>query len=357
MNLKEKVLIWLDKFQFLSSKKRDKIFEVLFDESFFDNFIKNYNKIEDVISYTQFSQMYAEINNVDSYINSILNKGIKIITKFSSNYPEKLKNLEDNPAVLYCMGDIKLLNYEDTISIVGTRKPSNYGKEVTEMFSSELTKNNFLIISGLADGVDTIAHKACLKNNGKTIAVVAGGLDNIYPSGNLNLFKEIIKTGLVITEKPPHYKPYPFDFPIRNRIIAGLSNGVLITEASLKSGTMHTKEYAINYGRELFVIPGNITNEKGMGCNELIKDLRINMVTSVNDILKCFNKPKQIKKEKLVQLSVDEAIIYNLLKNGEMSFDEILVNTNFDVKTLTNLLTILSFRGIIKKLAGNIYSL
>lgn len=357
MNIKEKILVFLDSFEFLTYKKREKIFQQLVSENFFTDFIKNYSKIEDIINYAQFSKMYAEIDKYDAYLKGLMSKGIQIITIFSSDYPETLKNIDEPPKVLYCKGDISLLKSKYNLAIVGTRHPTNYGKQITEKFAGELTINGFNIVSGLADGVDTISHTACLNNNGKTISVVAGGLDNIYPGGNIKLSEKIIQNGLIITEKAPHYKARQYDFPIRNRIIAGLSRGVLITEASLKSGTMHTKNYAINYGKELFVVPGNITSPASEGCNELIKDLRINMVTNVNDILKVFDKPENKVVPKNIQLSIDEALIFNLLKNGEMTFDEILLNTNFDVKTLTNLLTLLSFRGIIKKLAGNTYSL
>lgn len=356
MKVEDKILIFLDKFEFLTHKKRELIFDRLNSKDFFTNFINNFNKIQDIINYAQFSKMYSEINNLERYIKEIEDKNIKIITKFDVNYPICLNNIDNPPQILYCRGDLSLLN-GNNIAIVGTRKPTNYGKTITEKFSRELTLNNFNIISGMADGVDTIAHKGCLSEKGKTIAVLAGGFDYIYPSVNLSLSKSIAENGLLITEKPPHIKANNYDFPIRNRLIAGLSKGVLITEASLKSGTMHTKEYAINYGKELFVVPGNITSSASEGCNALIKDLRINMVTCIEDILKVLNIKTNKVETKTIQLSIDEAIIYNLLKNGEMTFDEILINTNFDIKTLSNLLTMLSFRGIIKKLAGNIYSI
>jgi len=357
MRVEDKILIFLDIFDFLTHKKRESIFDRLNSKNFFENFINSFSKIEDIVNYGQFSKMYAEIKNIDNYINKLLSKNIKLVTKFSAEYPKCLENIDSPPHVLYCKGDLSLLNSDNNIAIVGTRKPTNYGKTVTEKFARELTINNFNIVSGMADGVDTIAHRGCLQEKGKTVAVLAGGFDYIYPSSNEALSKSIEEKGLLITEKAPHLKALNYDFPIRNRLIAGLSKGVLITEASLKSGTMHTKEYAINYGKELFVIPGNITSSASEGCNALIKDLRINMVTSIDDILKSFDVVKKKISTKTVQLSIDEAIIYNLLKNGEKTFDEILINTNFDIKTLTNLLTMLSFRGIIKKLAGNIYSL
>ena len=356
MEIKEKILIFLDSFEFLTHKKRESIFDRLYNDKFFENFINNFKQIEDIVTYAQFSKMYAEVKNIDTYIEKLKKQNIKTITKFSKNYPKSLENIDAPPLVLYLKGDENLLE-GNNIAIVGTRRPTTYGKTITEKFAKELTLNGFNIISGMADGVDTISHKACLLNKGKTISVLAGGFDHIYPTLNLELSKQIEKNGLLISEKPPFVKPMNYDFPIRNRLIAALSKGVLITEASLKSGTMHTKEYAINYGKELFVVPGNITSSASEGCNALIKDLRINMVTCTEDILKVLKTQPTKIEQKSVQLSIDEAIIFNLLKEGEKTFDEILVNTNFDIKTLTNLLTLLSFRGIIKKLAGNIYSL
>ena len=357
--MEDKILIWLDKFDFLSYKKKDSIFNALKNGDFLNDFINSYPKLENIINYEQFSRIYYDIKNnlIDEYVNSISKKGIRTITINSNEYPERLKNIDNPPFVLYCKGDISMLNDDNYISIVGKRHPTNYGKEVTKKFASELTTNVFNIVSGLADGVDTISHKGCLAEKGKTIAVLAGGFEHIYPSGNEGLSREIEKTGLLVTEKAPEYQALNYDFPYRNRIIAGLSSGVLITEASLKSGTMHTKEYAINYGKDLFVVPGNITSSASEGCNALIKDLRTNMVTSVDDILKVYHKTPNKSISKNIQLSVDEAIIYNLLKEGEMSFDELVIKTNFDSKTLSNLLTMLNFRGIIKKLAGNTYSL
>ncbi|MGN1208155.1 MAG: DNA-processing protein DprA [Christensenellales bacterium] len=364
MKKEEKILIWLDKFEFLTYKKRVKLFDALEHETFFENFISSYDKLKNIISYSQFVQMQIDLTNVgvDNYIASIQKKGIKLVTLCGEEYPENLKNIaeeENPPLVLYCKGDTSLLDSGKNINIaiVGTRKPTNYGKQITEKFARELTENGFNIVSGLADGVDTISHKACLESGGKTIAVLAGGLDKIYPILNTKLSEEIAKTGLLVTEKPPSYSAQNYDFPMRNRIIAGLSSGVLITEAGLKSGTMHTKEYALEFGKELFVVPGNITSSQSEGCNCLIKSMQGTIVLSVDDILEVFNKPKHKIAPKTVQLSLDEAMIFEILKDGEQTFDEILLKTNFDVKTLTNLLTSLLIRGIIKKLAGNTYSL
>lgn len=360
MLIEDKILLFLDKFQFLTYKKKLNIYELLCREDFFDRFSKSYATIEQIISYSQFSTMCIDLknNNIDDYLESIKKKGIVTVTINSKFYPNFLKNIDNPPFVLYCRGHVELLNeLNSNFAIVGTRHPTNYGKQVTEKFAKELTENGFNIVSGLADGVDTISQSTCLKNGGKTISVLAGGLDYIYPPSNKLLSEEIVKNGLLITEKPPFYRAVNYDFPYRNRIIAGLSCGVLITEASLKSGTMYTKEYALNYGKELFVVPGNITSSSSEGCNALLKDLRIAMVTNIDDILENFNKTAKPVRTQSIQLSIDEAIVYDILKAGEKTFDEILLSSNFDTITLSTLLTKMSLRGIIKKTAGNSYSI
>ena len=360
MNYKEKLLVWLSLFDFLTYKKREYIYNLFEDGNIFENFSACYNDLSEVITSVQFGKMLKCLSEdfVNNFVLNLKKQKTTVITKASENYPEILKNITNPPLVLFCKGNIELLSQPNKIAIVGTRRPTNYGKTITEKLARELTINHFCIVSGMADGVDTISHRACLENGGKTIAVLAGGFNNIYPSSNIGLSEKIVESGgLLLSEKSPNEKAMSYDFPVRNRIIAGLSEGVLITEAGAKSGTMHTKDYAINFGRELFVVPGNINNSLSEGCNKIIKELPSTMVLSVNDILENFNKPQYKEAKKSVQLSIDEAIVYNLLKNGEMSFDEILVNSNFDVKTLSMLLTTLNFRGIIKKLAGNTYSL
>lgn len=360
MNYKEKLLVWLSIFDFLSYKKKLGIYSVFENKNIFKDFRTNYAEVSSFLDGNQFDIMQKACDEeyLDKYILNLQASNLILITKASENYPNRFENIDNPPLVLYCKGNVSLLENEMNIAIVGTRHPSIYGKNITEKFARELTLNNFCIISGLADGVDTISHKTCLENNGKTIAVIASGFNNIYPSGNKKLVDEIIsKDGLVITEKSPNEKAFSYDFPVRNRLIAALSEGVLITEAGLKSGTMHTRDYAINYSKELFAVPGNITNSSSEGCNRIIRELPSTMVLDVNDILQVFNKPKYKQPTSNMQLSIDEAVVFNILKNGEMTFDEILINSNFDVKTLSMLLTTLNFRGIIKKLAGNVYSL
>jgi DNA processing protein len=282
---------------------------------------------------------------------------VKVVTYFSSEYPELLKQIATPPICLYCRGDVSLLK-SNCLAVVGSRRSSRYGKNVTEKFVKDLASSGFTIVSGLADGIDAAAHHAALAVGEKTIAVLAGGVNEIYPYSNIALSNEIAKKGLLISENKPNRKAVAYQFPIRNRIIAGLSLAVLIPEARLKSGSMHTKEYALETGRDLFVVPGNIDSKYSEGCNAIIKSLQGCAVTCVEDILDSYNlTKKEIKKpEKTYQLSIDEQIIYNIVSKKESSYEEILVESGLNAKMLNTLLTTLQLRGIIKKLPGNIFS-
>ncbi len=222
--------------------------------------------------------------NLEEYVNYINKENIKIITIYDEIYPEKLKNIYDNPVVLYAKGNLKLLN-EEGVSIVGSRNCSSYGKQISELLAYNLAKNNKCIISGLAKGIDTCAHIGTLKAKGKTIAVIGNGIDNIYPFENKKLSELILKNnGLIVTEYIIGSRPDKLNFPQRNRIISGLSDGVVVVEAKRKSGALITADFALEQGKDVFAIPGNINNVNSEGTNELIKQ-GAHIVTNYKDIL------------------------------------------------------------------------
>jgi DNA processing protein len=205
-------------------------------------------------------------------------------------------------------------------------------------------------------GVDKIAHQACLEAGGKTIAVLGSGFLHIYPAMNTNLANEIANKGLLVSEYAPHISPNKFNFPARNRIVAGLSEGVLLTEAGEKSGTLYTKEFALEFGRSVYVVPGNINSALSKGTNNLIKHMQGSIVLEYKDILLDLGIEDGNKKQ-ILQLNVNESLIISHLENESLHFDEIAQLTKLDAKTLNSCLTTLSIRGIIKKLPGNFYSL
>lgn len=208
---------------------------------------------------------------------------IKIDIK-SKYYPEKLRCIDSPPKELFCLGNLELMNAK-SIAIIGSRDYSNYGERAAKDFSYNLAKNNICIISGLAKGIDSFAHEACLVAGGKTIAVLGSGLDVIYPKENLGLFNKIIlNDGLVVSEYPLGTKPQKQNFPARNRIISGLSDGILVIEAKEKSGTNITVDFALEQGKDVFVVPGNIYSKTSNGTNFLIKEGAI-PVTNFLDII------------------------------------------------------------------------
>ncbi len=210
-------------------------------------------------------------------------KGIRIITIKDDEYPENLKTISDPPIVLYIKGKI-ILQDRLSIAIVGSRSASSYGKSVCCMFARGLSKLGFTIVSGMARGIDTYSHRACLEANGRTIAVLGSGLLNVYPTENKPLFDEISENGAVISEFPLDTKPLSDNFPRRNRIIVGLSLGCLVVEAKEKSGALITARLAMESGREVFAVPGEIMKETSKGTNKLIKE-GVKPVSDVVDII------------------------------------------------------------------------
>lgn len=211
-------------------------------------------------------------------------KKIKVIKFGDKNYPEKLKNIYAKPAMLYVLGNEELLN-DNSIAIIGSRDCTKYGTQNALKFSYGLAKKNICVISGFARGIDTYAHIGAIKANGKTIAVLGCGLNEVYPSTNFRLYKEILLNGgAIITEYPLGSKPNKYHFPIRNRIISGLSDGVLVIEAKEKSGTLITVDYALDQGKNVYALPGNVNSPNSVSTNNLIKEGAI-PVTNVEDIL------------------------------------------------------------------------
>ena len=235
---------------------------------------ENINKILDIY-YKQ---------NIDNVMFYIKKNNIKVISINDKEYPESLKRIYDPPIVLYANGNLNLLNNK-SIAIVGCRLCSVYGKIITKKLAYNLSEKNITIISGMARGIDSYAHIGALEAKGSTIAVLGSGIDVIYPKENERLYYEIIRNnGLILSEYIVGTKPIPINFPRRNRIISALSNGVLVTEAKIRSGSFITVDFALEQGKEIFSVPGNINSANSEGTNSLIKQ-GAKLVTCVEDIL------------------------------------------------------------------------
>ena len=227
--------------------------------------------------------------NLNLYQDYIHKNQIKLISISSKKYPKKLKQIYNKPIALYVKGNEKILN-DYSIAIIGCRAYSTYGKEIAIRISQDLAKEKITTVSGLAIGIDAFAHYGTICGKGKTIAVIGSGLDRIYPKQNTALAVKIIEEGgAIVTEYPPGTPAYKSNFPARNRIISGLSNGVLVIEAKKQSGTMITVDFALEQGKEIYAVPGNVNSGNAQGTNELIKE-GAKMVTNAQDILFEINK-------------------------------------------------------------------
>lgn len=285
----------------------------------------------------------------------LTSKDIKIINYKHPLYPRKLKEYEDAPAVLFYKGDISKLNKGHTVSIVGSRRCTDYGINVTKILSSELAKNNISIISGMARGIDSYAHNACIMNKGYTCAVLGCGLDIIYPKENKELYDKIAYSGCIISEYLPGTEPLQMNFPIRNRIISGLSDIVIVVEAGIKSGSLITASLALEQGKDVMAVPGSIFSEQSKGTNKLIRDGAY-PVTCMEDILRLLNIDYRQSKKKITKNLTDEQKkIYSILNDSPIHVDDILKITDIDINHLYEVLFELQLKDEIMCLAGNYY--
>lgn len=285
---------------------------------------------------------------------------VKAVTIYDENFPKKLRNIPDAPFVIYYKGDINLTESEHILGVVGTRKPSSYGRDIAEKFVFEVAREGVITVSGLAYGIDSVVANETLKAKGKTIAVLGGGLAKIYPSTNQNLADEIVKTGgLIISEYKPTDNPTQYTFPERNRLISGISDGVLIIEAGEKSGSLITAEHALNQGKDLFVVPGNLTSFQSKGSNRLIYEIPHCMVIEPKNILDSLGvSPKLDNADSeniAVQLTMAQKLVYDLLKVEDMHFDDLAQKLKMSPRDLNVLLTDMEMVGIIKSQSGNYY--
>ena len=275
------------------------------------------------------------------------------INQNDEEFPIALRIIQDSPKKLYCIGNINLLKNKK-ISVVGSRKCTAYGKSIAERLSTKLSNSGVSVVSGLARGIDSCAHNGALKEVGSTIAVLATGIDRCYPASNQGIYNEISKKGLIISENPPGYICHRYDFPRRNRIISGLSDAVVVVEAPLRSGALITAEYAMEQGKDLYAIPGNITSFFSIGCNQLIRE-GAKPVAVLDDVLTDLNIEVHNNEENL-DLGDDEFAVYDIIrKRGELSTEDLMKFTDFDVPKLAGILTVLEMKGAITNSMGKFF--
>lgn len=302
---------------------------------------------------------------ISSFSPELLNKelvsaqksGVNIITIFDGNYPQRLKDIHSPPIVLYIKGGLK---EEDgfSLGIVGSRRASFYGLASAEKFACELSSAGITIVSGMARGIDSFAHKGALKAGGRTVACLGSGLNNIYPPENKELSGQIAKNGAVISEFALNTKPLKENFPRRNRLISGLSMGILVVEAARNSGALITADFALEQGKEVFALPGNISSRASFGTNELIKQ-GAKLVTGKEDILEELRLPlnfmldiKEPNEQAYVNDRNPESRLLNLFSDKPLVLDQIIEEAHFDIPQVYGILLSLKLKKMIKQLPG-----
>lgn len=292
------------------------------------------------------------------FLEQVKKKNIAILTLKDKNYPELLRQISDCPPVLYLKGEIKP---EDSLAIgvVGTRKISAYGREVTEILVRDLVASGLTIVSGLARGVDSLAHQTAIEAGGRTIAVLGCGVDLVYPPENKKLYEQIINHGAVLSEVPPGQYVARGIFPARNRIIAGLSLGVVVTEGAEDSGALITARNAADYNREVFAVPGPITSSLSAAPSLLIKN-GAKLVYNVQDILeelKLETRSLKLEAKKIIGENPKEEEILKILSDGQIHIDNLVRRSSLKTSEVSSLLILMEIKGKVKNLGGMVYTI
>lgn len=284
--------------------------------------------------------------------------GISVLTWEDPGYPARLLNIGDPPPVLYVLGELREED-EWAVAVVGTRTASAYGREAARVLASDLARAGITIVSGLARGIDAQAHQAALEAGGRTIAVLGSGLDVIYPWEHRKLAEQVVAHGALVSEYALGTKPEASNFPPRNRIISGLSRGVLVVEAGDQSGALITADFAAEQGRDVFAVPGNIFQRGSRGTNKLIRD-GAQPVLSANDVLEALNLtsvPQHVEARQLFPTDATEACLLNQLSEEPVHVDEVGRATGLPIATVSGTLALMELKGLVRHAGGMSYVL
>jgi len=309
-------------------------------------------------AFNNFSKAEDEIKFIEKY---------KITPLFltDKNYPQRLLNCYDSPTLLFYKGDADL-NASKVVAIIGTRNNTEYGKQQTEKLVKELSSQNILVVSGMAFGIDAIAHKAAFKNNLPTVGVLGHGLDQIYPPEHSTLAKDMLKHGGgLLTEFRSNTKPDKHNFPTRNRIVAGMSDATIVIETGDKGGSMITAELANGYNKDVFALPGRVNDHKSAGCNFLIRNNKAMLLTDAEELIevmgweeKSQRSGARSQKELFIELSKDEKIIVDILKEKDLvHVDELNFKSGLSSSSMAVAILNLELQGVVATLPGKLYKL
>jgi len=315
-------------------------------------------RAKSITAFTDFSSGEEEIKFIEKF-------KIKPLFITDKNYPQRLLNCYDSPTLLYYKG-VADLNASKIVAIVGTRSHTDYSKKMTDKLVQELSAQNILIVSGMAFGVDAIAHKAALKNNLPTVGVLGHGLDQIYPTDHAGLAKDIVKyNGGLLTEFRSKTKPDKHNFPARNRIVAGMSDATIVIESGIKGGSMITAELANGYNKDVFAFPGKVTDNKSAGCNYLIKSNKAILLTDALELIEIMGWEEKSRKsgvrsqrEIFIELSKEEKIIIDILNEKEtVHIDEINLRSGLSSSAIAAAILNLELQNVVNGLPGKMYKL
>ena len=317
--------------------------------------LKEFGEVVGKSLITRFEAFRKEFD-IEKYEERLVKQKINYVCLFEKSYPLRLRSIKNPPIILYSKGNFNISSEQKILAIVGTRKITSYGRNVTEMFASKLAEQGLIIVSGLAIGVDEVAHSACLDSKGITVAVMGNGVDICFPRENQKIYDRIISEGgLVISEYPPGQEPSVGSFPARNRIVAGMSDGILVTEGASESGSLITANFGLEFGRMVFAVPGPITSSLSAAPLRLIEK-GAKLVVGPEDIIKELGiKPSELPKNKKIysDLTHEEKKIIGLVENESLSFDEIVRRLKLDSSKVGTILSMMEIKGIIKNSGGN----
>lgn len=310
-------------------------------------------------AFTDFSKAEEEIRFIEKY-------KIKPLFLTDKSYPQRLLNCYDSPTLLFYKGEADL-NASRIIAIIGTRNHTEYGKQQTEKLIKDLSSQNILIVSGMAFGIDAIAHKASLKNALPTVGVLGHGLDQIYPPDHSNLAKDMLKRGGgLLTEFRSNTKPDKHNFPTRNRIVAGMSDATVVIETKERGGSMITAELANGYNKDVFALPGKVTDNKSAGCNFLIRNNKAMLLTDAEELIEVMGweekakseREKKSQRELFIELSKDEKIIVDILKEKDLiHVDELNLKSGLSSSSMAAAILNLELQGVVSTLPGKLYKM
>jgi len=328
----------------------------------FDKVLNSSERIKWPDKLVQEFQMEPDWNLIEEELNFIAKNNIRGLTILDVDYPRRLKFCSDAPAILYVKGDVDL-NHPRVLAIVGTRRATLQGKEITRNIVEGLADQNVLIISGLAFGIDIVAHQSAVENHMPTIGVIAHGIDRIYPVEHIGVAHEMQKNGGIVTEFRKGIKPDRENFPRRNRIVVGMADAVLVIESQKKGGSMITADLGFGYGRDVFAIPGRPGDQQSKGCNYLIRNNKAALIESADDIKYAMNwedqvKPKSIQKQLFVDLTPDEDCLMQILRNQrKMPVDELCLSAGIPISQASVSILTMELNGLVRTLPGKIIEL